>query len=92
MFVWICTEAAVTQQHEFSKALLFWLEWQIYIKHIGWLLGMDAVRQIDKRFRHVAKGQGNVEREGAEEMELEGQKRLARAVDQGGSEPGSMNI
>lgn len=53
---------------------------------------MDAVREIDKRFRHVAKGRGNVGREGAEEMELEGQKRLARVVDHSGSEPGSMNI
>lgn len=54
---------------------------------------MDAVREIQRRFRHVAAGQGNGERDKRQKTwKWRDRKRLARAVEHGGSEPGSMNI
>lgn len=57
---------------------------------------MDAVREIQRRFRHGAKGQGNREREKENKKQKKqkwrDRKKLARVVEHGGSEPGSMNI
>lgn len=57
---------------------------------------MDAVREIQRRFRHGAKGQGNREREKENKRQKKqkwrDRKKLARVVEHGGSEPGSMNI
>lgn len=50
------------------------------------------VRETERRFRCIAKGQGNKERENKRQKKWKDRKRLARVVEHGSSEPVRMNI